>query len=293
MAGLNLSVSPNVGYGHAKFTYGQHAQIDKARDLLYFPYRLNGQDLFSVFRSSYNRWGNDLIDLSTAPIYRAGYQKRIGDESYNYVANLDPSGPEAGGLRSDYLAMFEGFVPYEDSAQATSNSNEPNTTIFTRSKYVPQHRKYTFNIEGDIAFDIGKFFGYGHDFFLSFYGALNGVSTSLTPLAINQKKQLLWSGFLRFEPAIALNDKFYLLGLAGIENWRSDKAWMDNANTDFAAKLVPIDFRDYAYGLGFDWEMVSRVGLHCRAKWMQHDDIYYSLNNWKTPVVSTEIKMWF
>ena len=55
----------------------------------------------------------------------------------------------------------------------------------------------------------------------------------------------------------------------------------------------PIDYRDYAIGIGFDWEMLSRVGLHARVKYMQHDDINVSENNYKTPVISTEIKMWF
>jgi hypothetical protein len=288
MAGACLNVMPTIGYGHMKFTYGQHAQIDRARDVLFFPYRLNGEDLFSVFQSSYNRWGNDLIDQS---ITSGTYKNRLGDQSYTSAAYKSPYGPEAGGLRSDYLAMFEGFVPYEDSAQAASNNNEK-TAISTRSVNVPVHRKYTFNCEMDCAYDISGLIGFNHDFFLSGYAALNGVSTSMTPIAVSQKSQLLWSGFLRFEPAIALTDKFYLLGLAGIENWRSDQAWMINDST-YAVQNVPIDFRDVAYGLGFDWEMGSRMGLHCRAKWMEHEDRYYMKNNWKTPIVSSEIKMWF
>lgn len=288
MAGACLNVTPNIGYGHLKFTYGQHAQVDKARDVLFFPYRLNGQDLFSVFQSSYNRWGADIISNS---IKSGAYKNRLGDQSYSTNANLTPIGPEGGGLRSDYLAMFEGFVPYEDSAHAAANYNEK-TTIFTRSANVPVHRKFTFNCEVDCAYDISSFLGYNHDFFLSGYAALNGVSTSMTPIAFSEKSQLLWSWFLRFEPAIALTDKFYLLGLAGYENWRSKLGWMYN-DTSFIVENVPIDFRDIAYGLGFDWEMGSRMGLHCRAKWMEHEDRYFTYNNWKTPIVSSEIKMWF
>jgi hypothetical protein len=119
------------------------------------------------------------------------------------------------------------------------------------------------------------------------------VTTSFTPIAINDKSDnmLLWGGYIRFEPAVALTKKLYFIGLAGIENWRSQKAYVTLDNIDIT--LEPIDYRDYAFGIGFDWEILARVGLHGRVKWMQHDDIEYPDNNWATPVVSTEIKMWF
>ena len=120
----------------------------------------------------------------------------------------------------------------------------------------------------------------------------------------------LWSIYLRFEPAIQLTKKFYLLGILGFENWRSDKAWMylddrDRVKDYLSAKdtlaydngkrifNVPIDYRDVAYGLGFDWEILNRVGLHFRAKYMRHKDVNFALNNWATPIVSLEIKTWF
>ena len=63
---------------------------------------------------------------------------------------------------------------------------------------------------------------------------------------------------------------------------------------------VPINYLDYAAGLGFDWEMSPRVGLHTRAKWMRHEDDNYldpttntHSNNWQTPILSMEIKMYF
>ncbi|MGB7569422.1 MAG: hypothetical protein WBM07_16285 [Chitinivibrionales bacterium] len=289
MAGVDLNCMPNIGYGHLKFDYGQHFQVDAARDLLFFPYRLNGQDLFSVFQSSYNRWGNDLVDVSLP----AKYNKRLGDESYHELgAYGNPVGPDGGGLRSDYLSMFEGFVPYESVAEADSNLNEK-TTIYSRSKFVPEHRKYTFNFATDFSYDISGLIGYHRDLFLSGYLALNDISTSFVPIAFDQKDQLLWSWYFRFEPAIAITDKLYILGIAGWENWRSDKAYMLAPNSTNSAVLCPINYLDYAAGLGFDWEMSARVGLHTRAKWMRHEDINYTDNNWQTPILSMEVKMYF
>jgi hypothetical protein len=299
MAGVTLTIEPRIsGYGHLRFIYGQHFQIKSARDLLYFPYRLNGQDMFTFFHSSYNRWGNGLVDHSIANTaklwYRtdAAYQKRLGDESFRTSANLNPMGPDAGGLRSNFLSMMEGFVAYQNAAQADSNLAD-STGVLGRSRFVPQHRKFTVNLEADAAYDIGPIVGFPRDFFLGGYAALNGVSTTFSPLTVNYRADdlLLWSTYLRFEPAVELVEDLYLIGLAGFENWRSRKAYM--ADSTGSAFHAPIDFRDVALGLGFDWGMLDRVGLHARAKWMKHEDVNYPENNWETPVVSGEIKMWF
>ncbi|HEX7510052.1 MAG TPA: hypothetical protein VF335_02025 [Chitinivibrionales bacterium] len=287
MAGAVVGVSPDIGLGHCKISYGQHFQVQTARDLIFFPNRLNGQDFWSLFHSSYSRWGIQTFDA----VLPARYKQRLGDESFHDNTYTKSPGPDAGGIRQDYLSSYEGFVPYEDSAEASANLREK-TTIFTRSANVPQHRKYTFNLEADVSYALNQLVGYPHDFFLSLYAAINGVSTSFVPLALSQKDQLLWSLYLRFEPAIALSDKFYFIGLAGFENWKSDKAWIAGP---LAASVVlcPIDYRDFAWGLGFDWEMSPRVGLHNRVKWMNHKDMNYHDNDWATPVVSLEIKMWF
>jgi|WetSurMetagenome_2_1015567.scaffolds.fasta_scaffold51875_2 hypothetical protein len=285
MAGAVLEISPKIENGHVKFKYGQHFQPHSARDVIFFPYRLNGQDFYGLTQSSYNRWGIDLLDVSLSGLY----DKRLGDESYRKIYDKKPLGPEAGGIRQDYLGTFEGFVPYEDSAHAASNGKEF-TTIFTRSPNVPRHRKYTFNVESDIAYDIGRLTGYSKAFYLSLYAAINGISTQAEPVAFSQKDQLLWSLFLRFEPALELSNTLYIIGIVGFENWKSDKVWMAQ-KSGVAAK--PIDFRDYAAGVGFDWEAAARVGLHGRIKWMRHTDVNYRNNDWETPLVSTEIKMWF
>jgi hypothetical protein len=292
MAGMFLSVSPQVGYGHLRIGYGQHFQVEKAQDVLYFPYRLNGQDFFSVFQSSYNRWGNDPVDLSV-PVGK--YSKRLGDESFHSTAYGTPVGYAGGGLRSDYLSIFESFVPYETAAQADSNLASAITNVYDQSPYVPHHQKYSFNVDLDGAWDIAPLIGYSHDLFLSGYVALNGVSSALKPIALSPKDMMLWGLYARAEPAIALTDKLYVLGLAGYELWRSDMAWSQVLTPDGqkVAQKTPIDYTDLAFGAGFDWDFVSRVGFHARAKWMKHEDKYLSDNDWATPFYSAEIKMWF
>jgi hypothetical protein len=415
MAGLNLTFTPKLsGYGHLRLKYGQHFNIEEGRDILFFPYRLNGADMFSFFHSSYNRWGNGIVDNSVKTRGR-NYKGRLGDESFahasSYSTNNDwraVAGPGAGGLRSDFLAMMEGFVPYKSAADAYNNwhlntfrpgvsygyyeitrdsasstilnqsfsggykavygdPSKPDsatefvwdTTLSTSSSWVPENKKYTFNLELDAAYDIGAFLGYKRDLFVGGYVGLHGISSSVKPLAFSDdaKEMLMWSMYVRLEPAIALHKSFYLLGLFGYENWRARDAWMirvKSTNTNDGrivnpttltyintagnkAELtasgvkpdnfvnVPINYVDMAYGLGFDWDMLERVGLHGRVKYVTHEDKglneYYEKvnqaqreenksrpadgqrpvtdftaqdkNDWGTWVFSLEIKTWF
>jgi hypothetical protein len=352
MAGASVTFAPKIpGYGHLRVKYGQHANItEEGRDLLFFPYRLNGADMFSFFHSSFNRWGNGLIDNSVKA-KSATYTARLGDESFWHMSSYntnnlagsaggrEPSsggqelravaGPGAGGLRSDYLSMFEGFVPYDnplhaylnwksklpfdagagynpvypeslDSVATVTNQTFVNseTGETTNTSWVPVSRKFTYNLEFDAADDIGGFIGYKKDLFVGGYFGINGVTKtpSVLEFSDNGENTLLMSYYLRLEPAIALHKNFYLLGLFGFENWRSQKSWMminpndgtpmnpvgvssDNASiTPDNFVPVPIDYRDFAYGLGFDWDMLERVGLHARAKWISHGDKGY--NDW-------------
>jgi len=383
MAGANLTFAPKLpGYGHLRLKYGQHFNIEEGQDLLFFPYRLNGADMFSFFHSSFNRWGNSLIDNSVKSGGKS-YKGRLGDESFvhwsSYNTNINRqqvAGPGAGGLRSDYLAMYEGFVPYENALQAyqnfrsriiptasnpgyypTNNRPETNPNLSsitnralyyyeavpnddggvdsikhsTTSSWVPESKKYTFNLELDAAYDLGPLIGYKKDLFFGGYAGINGISSSIKPLALSDdaKDMLLWSFYLRLEPAIAVHKNFYLLGLFGFENWRSQKSWMivsrdrdgnitgvknpigsSNAATEvFVNDFVPVPINniDYAYGIGFDWDMLERVGLHGRVKWISHEDRGLNdkykewglevtdadRNDWITPVISLEIKTWF
>jgi len=413
MMGLNLTFAPKLpGYGHLRLKYGQHTNIEAGRDLLFFPYRLNGADMFSFFHSSYNRWGNGLIDNSVKTQGRT-YKGRLGDESFvhasTYSTNNDEravAGPGAGGLRSDFLSMIEGFVPYKSATAAYNNWYlntfdapvdlynavfDPSDTVSTimqqsfnryrryeytygtdangdkiiidstlvwadsstATSWVPESKKYTFNLELDAAYDIGASIGYKKDLFVGGYAGIHGISSSIKPLAFSDETEdmLLWSMYIRLEPAIALNKSFYLLGLFGYENWRAQDAWMMrvvkgpgsnsgrivnptaltyiNANgVKSSANMareditpdnfirVPINYVDMAYGLGFDWDMLERVGLHGRVKYITHEDKglneYYDKllaekkannvsftisdqerNDWGTWVFSLEIKTWF
>jgi len=340
MAGAQLTVAPKIsGYGHFRVKYGQHFQPEKGRDLLFFPYRLNGQDLNTFIKSTYTMFGVGTVDF---PMPKRKYDRRMGDESYdphsdvnggdNENAHLEQS-PEQGGLRADYHSMFEGFVPYDDSLQVLYNIlcrkgvidgyrevsagsagkivnvNGDTVTVTINELqsdghgFVPMHKKYTFNFEVDAAYDVGPLIRYKNEFFLAGYAALNGVSTAFKGFAVNDEAEdmLLWSVYLRFEPYIALTKKLYCGLLLGYENWRSNKAWMNLAvsadgKEDLAhpiIKRVPINYKDAAYGISFEWDALERMGLHGRFKWMTHKDESFTGNNYSAFLASLEIAMFF
>ncbi|KMQ52168.1 hypothetical protein CHISP_0849 [Chitinispirillum alkaliphilum] len=332
MAGAQLTYAPELrGFGHLRFKYGQHFQLQPGRDLIYFPYRLNGRDFNSINRTSYNLYGDGLLDFSLSN----NYTSRLGDQSFqemSYSKNngegaLHPAGPFAGGIRADYLSAFEAFAAYDNELQARANNHDHNqreylcleeevtvtipvfaedgsvtgddTTLTSSSSFIPVNRKFTFNFETEFGYDISQIVGYNNALYINGHAAINGVSRSFMPLAFSDEAEdmLLWGLYLRFEPAIALRDNFYVVGIAGYENWRSQKAWMELGGR---AIQVPINKTDIAFGAGFDWDIVPRVGLHCRFKWMRHTDkltdeakILHSSNSWQTPILTAEVKAWF
>jgi hypothetical protein len=341
MTGAQLTVSPKLPLrGHCNLRYGLHRQIEKSRDLLFFPYRLNGDDMNSTLYSTTSKYGTGTVDFpmhynyypdSGTPEYT--YDRRLGDESYKGFgsnAESDPfapkhleQGPDIGGLHSGEMSLYESFVPYPDSASAAANLNDTIYSVSKRDAMVPAHVKWTYNFELDASYDISSFFGYRYPLFIGGYGSINGISIEPTVLSVNSKNPniLLWSWYVHLEPAIALTKSFYLVGLLGWENWRAENAWMEGVgdDPDNAGSLVtvgskkvirvPINYFDYAGGMGFDWDMSDRVSLHGRFKSVAHKDREFDkiqdqfikeypgyirrTNNWSGPLGSLELKVFF
>jgi hypothetical protein len=67
---------------------------------------------------------------------------------------------------------------------------------------------------------------------------------------------------------------FCIVGMAGMERWQSRHAWVWKRDSSFNYWWVrtPIDYLDYLFGIGFDWNLTSRTGLHVRAEKYGHID---------------------
>ena len=75
---------------------------------------------------------------------------------------------------------------------------------------------------------------------------------------------LLWSFYGQFEPTIAITTKFHMVGILGLETFRSDKAYMAEVASSlieekdprssevnqYLYKKAPINYRETAVGLG-------------------------------------------
>ena len=194
--------------------------------------------------------------------------------------------------------MWESFAAFENGKQVVEQN-------------VPMHAKWSTYLSFMGGYDIGHWFGTDRNIMMTGFVALSGVSTSFAPIAVSEKQSgmLMTSFFGQFEPTVAVTPTFHMVGILGLETFRSDKAYMitplkNVAKPTGAANYyyevdpnmyakAPINYKDFAIGLGFDWDFSDRVGLHFRYKFMTHSDETVPDNDWHSHYIAAETKAWF
>lgn len=343
LAGANLSTKLPVANGHAKINFGFHSQLENGSDFIFLPWRLNGTAFNYTLNASTSRYdGATLTDaylMGNHPFYLSGNQnydgtnlagkyrqiRRMGNEFYwgqnpDGTERRNPYAPQpglAGGIRNDYLATFEGFGAFRLRKEAAQREQDLDAIggMF-ETGVMPQAKKATQNLSIDLSKDIARYWGGKNSLHLAFYGALNSITKSGSPIpTLSSNDDVLLSSYhLRFEPVVQLTQKLYLIGLFGHEIWKSNYgvAVIDSANgtapslhaeyldpTNWYA--APIDYSDWAYGIGLDWDIAPRVGLHVRLQHFTHEDKGISKevptavgkNDYKAWFLHAETKMWF
>jgi hypothetical protein len=207
---------------------------------------------------------------------------------------------QRGGLYGGTWEMWESFAAYENGSQAGHNQ-------------VPMHAKWSSYLSFMGGYDIGHWFGTDRNIMMTGYFALSGISTSFAPIAVSEKQSnmLMTSFYGQFEPTIAVTPTLHMVGILGFETFRSDKAYVlekikkdidkpkDGRTTylyevdSYWLKKAPINYKDFAIGLGFDWDFSDRVGLHFRYKFMTHSDETVPDNDWHSHYIAAETKAWF
>ena len=292
MAGVNLKLEPTFNRGYFDLQYGQHRQIEKGRDVIVFNYRLNGRAMWE----SSNSWTKHkpLFVADSGNYSGAGYYNRAGVEMGTEEGVKQYR--QRGGLYGGTWELWESFVAYEDASQIQEGE-------------VPMHAKWDSYFSFMGGYDIGHWFGTDRNIMMTALVALSGVSNSFAPLAVseNMSDMLLWSFYGQFEPTVAITTKFHMVGILGLETFRSNYAYQaqsisstvsqtsdykSQVNT-FFYKKSPINYREFAVGAGFDWDFADRVGLHVRYKYMTHSDETLSVNDWHSHYISAETKAWF
>jgi hypothetical protein len=339
MTGANLVVKFPVPNGHARLTSGFHKQIENGSDLLFLPWRLNGTAFkYSQNASTTQYDGVGLVDdylRGNAAYSGAGsgpgtpnrlkQVHRFGDDFFTVnnpdgsSARRNPYAPApglAGGVRSDFMATYEGYGAFQmrkDSATRRLDSNAIADMMV--AGLMPQSTKNTQNLSIDVAYDIARLWGGKSSVFLGAYGSLNSITKNGSPIPsmATDDKTLLSGTMLRCEAVVQVTPKFYLIGVAGRETWSSEYgvAPIDSVlgTTVSDGKLkdaknwrsAPIDYLDWKLGAGFDWDMASRVGLHVRLERFAHSDAGISeevtaakgKNDFKAWLLHAETKMWF
>ena len=291
MAGINFKLEPTFNRGYFDFQYAQHRQIEAGQDVMAFNYRLNGRNMWE----STNSWTKHkplfVADSGNGSgpgyISRVGTNKNLKDGIKMYRQN--------GGLYGGTWELWESFAAYDNGEQA--------------SKFeVPTHAKWSSYISFMGGYDIGHWFGTDRNIMMTAFVALSGISTSFAPIAVSEKQSnmLMTSFYGQFEPTIAVTPTFHMVGVLGLETFRSEKAYVMyrvgelNKNngfyyetSDVYFKKAPINYKDFAIGLGFDWDFSDRVGLHFRYKFMTHSDETISDNDWHSHYIAAETKAWF
>lgn len=294
MAGINFKLEPSFNRGYFDFQYAQHRQIEAGQDVMAFNYRLNGRNMWE----SSNSW------TKHKPLFVA--DSGNGSNSARYIARVGANKNsedgvkmyrQRGGLYGGTWELWESFAAYDNGEQA--------------SKFeVPTHAKWSSYISFMGGYDIGHWFGTDRNIMMTAFVALSGISTSFAPIAVSEKQSnmLMTSFYGQFEPTIAVTPTFHMVGVLGLETFRSEKAYVlsrvpnsfskDKGSFfyevgDVYFKKAPINYKDFAIGLGFDWDFSDRVGLHFRYKFMTHSDETVPDNDWHSHYIAAETKAWF
>lgn len=340
LAGSNWIVKIPVPRGHARVSMGLHSQIEKGDDIVYFPWRQNGASFNATLHSDYTRYGLGLLDdyLRSGPSTAASSRmiRRLGDEMYFRPTMRNPYAPTpgyAGGMRADYMAVYEGFATYKlsksfnDSARAGGALTSADSLVVEQiianqdsGAFRLQHKKATQNLSVDLSYEISRLWEGKRSLFLAGYAAFNSVTNGPgmgVPAFKTGDDVLLVGRNLRFEPVFQLTPRFYIIGLLSQETWQSDYGvamidstgmapgedsdWLVSEGGYENLRRAPIDYTDWIYGLGFDWDIAPRVSLHVRGQYFTHEDAGISVdlpsaagrNDYRAWMGSTEMKMWF
>ena len=295
MAGINLKIEPEFNRGHLDIQYGLHSQVEEGADVLLFNYRLNGRNLWE----STNSW------TKHKPIFWAdsgnarynGYVERAGVLTPGIGLKMNR---QQGGLRGGTWEMWETFTAYENAQQI-------------QDSVVPTHTKWSTYLSLAGGYDIGHWFGTDRNIVMSGYASISGVAKSFAPIAYSesQSDMLLWSFYGQLEPAIAITPTFHLVGILGLESFRSAYGYLiayieNNIDKSTATKpthygdvntmmfrKAPINYLETALGIGFDWNFADRAGIHVRYKWATHSDETVPDNDWSGHYIYAETKVWF
>ena len=291
MAGINFKLEPSFNRGYFDFQYAQHRQIEAGKDVVSFNYRLNGRNMWE----SSNSWTKHkpLFVADSGNASHCGYIARTGVE--RGTADGVKMYRQHGGLYGGTWEMWESFVAYDNGEQAARQE-------------IPSHAKWSSYISFMGGYDIGHWFGTDRNIMMTAFVALSGVSTSFAPIAVSEKSfdMLLSSFYGQFEPTVAVTPTFHMVGILGLETFRSSKAYtshevktlpgtqtLSTEVSPYYYEKAPINYKDFAIGLGFDWDFSDRVGLHFRYKFMTHSDEIISDNNWHSHYIAAETKAWF
>ncbi len=293
IAGGTFTWIPKLSDGYLRIGLGAHAQIEKGNDIIIFQHKLWGRDWWKA-STFWSKTEPDRHWDEGRPYNTDSYQGRLGLQDPTPLMNQQ----QDGGLFGDDYELWEEFGVYDDDpilrAVDTTLYVNLDSMMVIDSLYdlppLPQSRKLSLSA----SIDWGK--PLTSSLFLNIYGEYNQLSRlkeDENPFAPIMNEVLLIT-----EPSYAIGKNFAIIGMAGVELFMAENA-MRNAIRNGGVEEQPdvllgpreitgaaigvksftidayrseIDYLQYAFGLGFDWDFSKRASLHVRYKWATHID---------------------
>lgn len=194
----------------------------------------------------------------------------------NYGSPSVPPGPDD---------IYTGFRDYNTNGQGVhtmvTNSWLTNQEIITSNYAGGDTIKYYNNASAEFRYQLNKLLGIDNDFFVQAYGELDTLDNNFDVMVDYSPAKLLCEQIVSAFAVYNLTRKINIMATWGIERWTTDEC------------LIPVDYRDTMYGVGFDYDFAPRTALFVRVKKFIHEDAAIPANNFNGWQLYAELKNFF
>lgn len=272
-----------VPTGHAFVNWALFHEQHPSNNMIEFPYTLNGRNLYFAAQNS------PFTILHYYNDYLLGYMGR-GDTSAisptRFSSQISRSkqlySVKSAGMLTDYHLAAERFRYHRNDAVDTirftvGERDRGNADTLEGTPSRKQVRKLGF----DFGFDLADYFSIlKKTMLLECVVEMRSVFETSTAagkyglIPTLNDENILNGQFASLTLVQEITPTFCLVGMAGFEKWQSRHAWIwyQESDENYYWLRTPIDYTDYLFGIGFDWNLTSRTGIHIRFEKYGHID---------------------
>ena len=294
--GATFTWIPKLSNGYLRVGLGAHAQLEKGNDVIAFQHKLLGRDW----------WKGSTFWSKTEPDRHWDEGRPYNTDSYNGRLGIVNDHPhmnmqQDGGFFGDDYELWEEFGVYDDDpilvrVDSAVYVNLDSAAVVVRDSIyeapaLQKSRKLSLSANVDWGRRITPWL------FWNVYGEYNQISRikeDENPVAPVMSEALLMT-----EPVAAIGRNFAIIGMAGLDYYYAGNALRNTIKNNgvpeqpdvllgprmidgalvgvesykYDVAKTDLQYLQYAFGLGFDWDFSKRASLHVRYKWSHHSDL--------------------